>query len=229
MTEDKVLETALLLAQQIQEQQVKKLDSEVKMHRVHGYDSQQFWVSSRTELEEPQKVGLTIPSCTSPESLGSPLEVVLMGNITERGSKGRAADGPQTPGGGTAATVNVQLCEAIMQQDCTALRALLRSHPVNQPVTVPVDPTGCSMGHSRLYLNQVLASPARSLSALSTPRAVFCRVATPPSQGPRRKRCNRRRGSPGWKSLPVVLSSAPRLRLCAGVTSPFLAHTFFIV
>lgn len=41
MTEEKVLETALLLAQQIQEQ-VKKLDSEVKMRRVHGYDSQQF-------------------------------------------------------------------------------------------------------------------------------------------------------------------------------------------
>ncbi|XP_065776272.1 ankyrin repeat domain-containing protein 61 [Muntiacus reevesi] len=77
-----------------------------------------------------------------------------MGNITERGSKGRAADGPQAPGGGTAATVHVQLCEAIMQQDCAALRALLRSHPVNQPVTVPVDSTGCGMGHSRLYLNQ---------------------------------------------------------------------------
>ena len=83
MTEDKVLETALLLAQQIQEQQVKKLDSEVKMRRVHGYDSQQFWVSSRTELEEPQKVGLTILSCTSPESPGAPLEAVLMGNITK--------------------------------------------------------------------------------------------------------------------------------------------------
>lgn len=41
MTEQKVLETALLLAQQIQEQ-VKKLDSEGKMRRVHGYDSQQF-------------------------------------------------------------------------------------------------------------------------------------------------------------------------------------------
>ena len=95
MTEDKVLETALLLAQQIQEQQVKKLDSEVKMRRVHGYDSQQFWVSSRTELEEPQKVGLTILSCTSPESPGAPLEAVLMGNITKRGSRGRAARQPQ--------------------------------------------------------------------------------------------------------------------------------------
>ena len=131
--------------------------------------------------------------------------------------------------GGTAATAHVPLREAIMQQDCTALRALLRSHPVNQHVTVPVDPAGCSMGQSRLYLNQVLASPARSLSALSTPRAVFCRVATPPSQGPRRKQCDWRRVEPGWKILPVMLSSAPRLHLCAGVTSPFLAHTFFIV
>lgn len=180
-------------------------------------------------------MGLTIPSCTSPESRGSPLEAVLMGNITERGSKGRAADGPQAPGGGTAATVHVQLCEAIMQQDCAALRALLRSHPVNQPVTVPVDSMDCSMGHPRLYLNQVLASPARSLSALSmprpgsAPRVVFCRVATPPSQGPRRKRCDQRRGSPGWKSLPVILSGAPRLHLCAGVPSPFLAHTFLIL
>lgn len=158
-----------------------------------------------------------------------------MGNITKRGSKGRAANGPQAPGGGTAATVHVRLCEAIMQQDCAALRALLRSHPVNQPVTVPVDSTGCSMGHSRLYLNQVPASPARSLSALSMPRAAQCapgRVLPSrdtPFQGPRRKRCDQRRGSPGWKSLPVTLSSAPRLHLCAGVTSPFLAHAFFTV
>lgn len=97
-----------------------------------------------------------------------------MGNITERGSKGRAADGPKALEGGTAATLHAQLCEAIMRQDCAALRALLRSHPVNQPVTILASSTGCSLADSRLLLSQVLASPARSLSALSMPQARQC-------------------------------------------------------
>ena len=97
-----------------------------------------------------------------------------MGNITKRGSKGRAADGPKALEGSTAATLHVQLCEAIMRQDCAALRALLRSHPVNQPMTILTSSTGCSLANSRLFLSQVLASPARSLSALSMPQARQC-------------------------------------------------------
>ncbi|XP_005902990.1 ankyrin repeat domain-containing protein 61 [Bos mutus] len=77
-----------------------------------------------------------------------------MGNITKRGSKGRAANGPKALEGSTAATLHVQLCEAIMRQDCAALRALLRSHPVNQPMTILTSSTGCSLANSRLFLSQ---------------------------------------------------------------------------
>uniref|UniRef100_A0A8C6DXT4 Ankyrin repeat domain 61 n=1 Tax=Moschus moschiferus TaxID=68415 RepID=A0A8C6DXT4_MOSMO len=83
-----------------------------------------------------------------------------MGNITKKGSKGRAADGPTAQEDGMAATLHVQLCEAIMREDCAMLRALLRSHPVNQPVTILAKSTSCSLANSRLFLNQVLASPA---------------------------------------------------------------------
>lgn len=134
--------------------------------------------SSRSVLElswkNPREWDSPILYCTFPESLGSPLEAVLMGNITKRGNEGRAADGPRALEGGTVATLHVQLCEAIMRQDCTALRALLRSHPVNQPMTVPASSTGYSLANSRQFLSQVLASPARSLSALSMPRARQC-------------------------------------------------------
>lgn len=195
--------------------------------------------SSRSVLElswkNPREWDWPTPYCTFPESLGSPLEAVLMGNITKRGSKGRAADGPKALEGSTAATLHVQLCEAIMRQDCAALRALLRSHPVNQPMTILTSSTGCSLANSRLFLSQVLASPARSLSALSMPQARQCAPSCVlPSRntlfpGTTREAVWAEAGLTRLESLHVILSNVPRLHLCAGITSPFLTHTFFIV
>uniref|UniRef100_A0A8C3WMR2 Ankyrin repeat domain 61 n=1 Tax=Catagonus wagneri TaxID=51154 RepID=A0A8C3WMR2_9CETA len=59
-----------------------------------------------------------------------------MGNVTKRGSRELVAGGARAPEGGQPAALHTRLYEAIMSEDRAALRALLRSHPVNQPVTV---------------------------------------------------------------------------------------------
>ncbi|XP_036680205.1 ankyrin repeat domain-containing protein 61 [Balaenoptera musculus] len=72
-----------------------------------------------------------------------------MGNITKRGSRGLVADGAQALEEGVAVSFHTRLYEAILREDCTALRALLRSHPVNEPMTVLASSTGY-----RLLLSQ---------------------------------------------------------------------------
>lgn len=71
-----------------------------------------------------------------------------MGNVTKRGSRELVADGAKSLEEGPA--LHAKLYDAIMRQDRAVIQALLRSHPVNQPVTVPASPANC-----RLLLNQV--------------------------------------------------------------------------
>lgn len=76
-----------------------------------------------------------------------------MGNVNRRGSREPVAGGATSPGEGPPAALHAKLYDAIMREDCAVIRALLRSHPVNRPVTVPDSPTNCW-----LLLNQVPAS-----------------------------------------------------------------------
>ncbi|XP_005621171.1 ankyrin repeat domain-containing protein 61 isoform X1 [Canis lupus familiaris] len=59
-----------------------------------------------------------------------------MGNITRRGSRELAAEGTKPPEEGPPAALHTRLYEAIMREDRSAIQALLRSHPVNQPMTI---------------------------------------------------------------------------------------------
>ena len=81
-----------------------------------------------------------------------------MGNITKRGSRGLVADGARALEEGAAVSFHTRLYEAILREDCTALWAQLRSHPVNEPMTVLASSTGY-----RLLLSQVPSSSSRSL------------------------------------------------------------------
>ncbi|XP_045316983.1 ankyrin repeat domain-containing protein 61 [Leopardus geoffroyi] len=72
-----------------------------------------------------------------------------MGNITKRGSRELVADGAKPLEEGPAADLHIRLYEAIMREDCAAIRVLLRSHPVDQPMTILANSTSY-----RLLLNQ---------------------------------------------------------------------------
>nr|XP_010964030.1 ankyrin repeat domain-containing protein 61 [Camelus bactrianus]XP_045359910.1 ankyrin repeat domain-containing protein 61 [Camelus bactrianus] len=76
-----------------------------------------------------------------------------MGNITKRGSRELGADGARSPEEGPPAGLHTKLYEAIMREDCAAIQDLLRSHPVNQPMTTLATSTSC-----RLPLNQEMES-----------------------------------------------------------------------
>ncbi|XP_059555275.1 ankyrin repeat domain-containing protein 61 [Myotis daubentonii] len=68
-----------------------------------------------------------------------------MGNIVKRGSRELVADGAQSLEEGPREVVHARLYEAIMTEDCAAIQALLRSHPVNQPLTVLANSTSCGL------------------------------------------------------------------------------------
>lgn len=76
---------------------------------------------------------------------------VLMGNITKRGSKELVADTAPPQGDTSVTTLHARLYGAIIKEDCNTIKKLLRTHPVNQPLNILVNPTSC-----RLLLNQVL-------------------------------------------------------------------------
>nr|XP_044998663.1 ankyrin repeat domain-containing protein 61 [Jaculus jaculus] len=59
-----------------------------------------------------------------------------MGNINKRGSKDLVVDSDQSQQDSPTITVDNQLCDAIIKEDCSTIKALLRSHPVNQPLTI---------------------------------------------------------------------------------------------
>ncbi|XP_032182956.1 ankyrin repeat domain-containing protein 61 [Mustela erminea] len=72
-----------------------------------------------------------------------------MGNITKRGSRELVASGAEALEEGPAAALHTRLHEAILREDCATIHVLLRSHPVNQPMTILANPTS-----HRLLLNQ---------------------------------------------------------------------------
>jgi hypothetical protein len=74
-----------------------------------------------------------------------------MGNITKRGKRSLVVDSAKALVEGPATTLHAKLYEAIIQEECTAIKALLRSHPVNHPLT-----TLASSSSSRPLLSQVL-------------------------------------------------------------------------
>lgn len=74
-----------------------------------------------------------------------------MGNITKRGSKELVADAATPQDDTSVTTLHSRLYGAIIKEDCNTIKKLLRTHPVNQPLNVLVNPTSC-----RLLLNQVL-------------------------------------------------------------------------
>lgn len=76
-----------------------------------------------------------------------------MGNIVKRGSRELVTGGATPPEEGPRELLHTRLYEAIMTEDCAAIQALLRSHPVNQPLTVLANPTSCG-----LLLTQVPSS-----------------------------------------------------------------------
>lgn len=74
-----------------------------------------------------------------------------MGNITKRGSKELVADTATPQDDTSVTTLHSRLYGAIIKEDCNTIKKLLRTHPVNQPLNILVNPTSC-----RLLLNQVL-------------------------------------------------------------------------
>ncbi|XP_014318899.1 ankyrin repeat domain-containing protein 61 [Myotis lucifugus] len=68
-----------------------------------------------------------------------------MGNIVKRGSKELVADGAKSLEEGPREVIHTRLYEAIMTENCAAIQALLRSHPVNQPLTVLTNSTSCGL------------------------------------------------------------------------------------
>lgn len=74
-----------------------------------------------------------------------------MGNITKRGSNELVADAATPQDDTSVTTLHSRLYGAIIKEDCNTIKKLLRTHPVNQPLNILVNPTSC-----RLLLNQVL-------------------------------------------------------------------------
>ncbi|XP_038200925.1 ankyrin repeat domain-containing protein 61 [Arvicola amphibius] len=72
-----------------------------------------------------------------------------MGNITKRGSKELVADTATPQDDTLVTTLHSRLYGAIIKEDCNTIKKLLRTHPVNQPLNILVNPTSC-----RLLLNQ---------------------------------------------------------------------------
>lgn len=77
-----------------------------------------------------------------------------MGNITKRSSRELATEAPKLPEEGTPEALHHKLYEAIMREDCISIHSLLRSHPVDQPMTILANSTGY-----RLVLSQVPLLP----------------------------------------------------------------------
>ncbi|XP_010594579.1 ankyrin repeat domain-containing protein 61 [Loxodonta africana] len=72
-----------------------------------------------------------------------------MGNITRRGARGLGVDSAGSAQEATSTALHTKLCEAILREDCTTIKMLLRNHPVNQPITILANSTSY-----RLLLDQ---------------------------------------------------------------------------
>ncbi|XP_008580520.1 PREDICTED: ankyrin repeat domain-containing protein 61 [Galeopterus variegatus] len=72
-----------------------------------------------------------------------------MGNITKRGSRDLAIDSAKSLENNPSVAFHIELFEAIMREDCTTIKGLLRNHPINQPMTIMASSTS-----HRLRVNQ---------------------------------------------------------------------------
>lgn len=93
---------------------------------------------------------LTNPIAASTRLISPCSRDFLMGNITKRGSRDLVEDSAMLLEDSSVATLHSRLYEAILKEDCNIIKTLLRTHPVNQPLTILANPTG------RLLLSQVL-------------------------------------------------------------------------
>lgn len=133
-----------------------------------------------------------------------------MGNIVKRGSKELVTDGAKSLEESSCDTLHAKLYEAIMTEDCTAIQALLRSHPVNQPLTVLANSTSCG-----LLLTQVPSFKTRD--ALGPPLST-CELIKPPgcphhAQGGTLYPRHTPRPEQHDTSLPVIILMWERLEL----------------
>ncbi|XP_020029475.2 ankyrin repeat domain-containing protein 61 [Castor canadensis] len=94
-----------------------------------------------------------------------------MGNITKRGKRSLVVDSAKALVEGPATTLHAKLYEAIIQEECTAIKALLRSHPVNHPLT-----TLASSSSSRPLLSQPVVPivPIHLAAEFHKPQSLLC-------------------------------------------------------
>ncbi|XP_015357482.1 ankyrin repeat domain-containing protein 61 [Marmota marmota marmota] len=72
-----------------------------------------------------------------------------MGNITKKGSRNLVVDSTKSLEDSSTTALHTKLYEAIIKDDCTTIKALLRNHHVNQPLTILASSTSY-----RLHLSQ---------------------------------------------------------------------------
>ncbi|XP_029414984.1 ankyrin repeat domain-containing protein 61 isoform X2 [Nannospalax galili] len=95
----------------------------------------------------------------------------LMGNITKRGSRDPVADTAKSLEDSPDTVLHTKLYEAIIKEDCTTIKALLRNHPVNQPLTILANSTSY-----RLLLSQQTQSifPIHLATEYHKPQSLLC-------------------------------------------------------
>nr|XP_054104534.1 ankyrin repeat domain-containing protein 61 isoform X2 [Callithrix jacchus] len=72
-----------------------------------------------------------------------------MGNITRKRCRDLVVDSPKSLEDGPSIALHLKFFEAIMDEDCATTEALLRNHPINQPIIILPNSTS-----NRLLLSQ---------------------------------------------------------------------------
>ncbi|XP_036990708.2 ankyrin repeat domain-containing protein 61 [Artibeus jamaicensis] len=76
-----------------------------------------------------------------------------MGNVGKKTSRDQAADRARPlDEGSSGAALHTQLYKAILREDCSAIRVLLQSHPVNRPLTILASSSSSEATHNALWL-----------------------------------------------------------------------------
>ncbi|XP_076779738.1 ankyrin repeat domain-containing protein 61 [Arvicanthis niloticus] len=91
-----------------------------------------------------------------------------MGNITKRGSRDLMADSAM-PLESLVSALQSRLYDAIIKEDCDTIKTLLRSHPVNQPLTI----LASSTGHRLLSQTQPIF-PIHLAAEYRKPQSLLC-------------------------------------------------------
>ncbi|XP_006982716.3 ankyrin repeat domain-containing protein 61 isoform X2 [Peromyscus maniculatus bairdii] len=113
---------------------------------------------------------LTNPIAASTRLISPCSRDFLMGNITKRGSRDLVEDSAMLLEDSSVATLHSRLYEAILKEDCNIIKTLLRTHPVNQPLTILANPTG------RLLLSQQTRAifPIHLAAEYRKPQSLLC-------------------------------------------------------